>query len=139
MKILLVVLLLAIAMPCFAGINEMGGFAWTPVTKTYSTNGNVSGVTVWQPASGSRIILMGAILGTQDGAPPNTSIEIETGFDSTWQKDGTDVIPPINISSGEIVVSSGVPIWRGDVNGKLSVTTSKGCHPSVMLWGYETN
>ena len=139
MKILLLVLLLAIAMPCFPGIDSLGGYAWTPVTKTYSTSGTVSGAIVWTPESGRKIVLLGAMLGSNGDAGNSTTIEVETGFDSAFKKDGTDVIPPVNIASGQVVISGGVPIWQGNTDEKLSITANTPVSPSVVLWGYETN
>ena len=127
------IILLVILFSCssvFAAIDSLGGFAWVPVTKTYTTTGTSSGAIVWTPASGNKIVLLGAVI---SGSAKNTS-ELETNFTAAFG--GTDILPPI-ISTGPIVIASGVPIWQGTADQKIHFTTvSPGS--AVTLWGYET-
>ena len=124
----------------YAGIESIGGYAWTPVTKTYSTEGIASGTVVWRPASGNKIVLMGAIFSNKTGVTANTTLELETGWVATGPTggNGTDVIPPMNIASGPIVIGTGVPIWKGETDATLTITTNEELTPAITLWGYET-
>lgn len=134
--ILLLVLLFSCSL-AYAGYVEIGGF-YPPVTKTYSGTDQASGTIVWAPASGKKIVLMG-MLGSFAGPVRNTTTgSLGTGIDATTGF-GTfvEVIPFVNIASGPIVITSGVPIWQGATNGTLSATTSGRVTAGVVLWGYE--
>ena len=139
MKILLTLLLVLSCSLCYGAINDMGGYAWTPITKTYSTSGTASGAIVWTPSSGKKIVLLGVFMSGKSGMA-NNEFQFETGFNhtSTVLADGTDIIPPFT-SSGPTVIGTGVPIWKGSADAEISFTSSKTCIPAITLWGYETN
>lgn len=140
-KIILVLILICWTSLAYAGIDSIGGYAWTPVTKTYSTEGTTSGVVVWRPASGHKIVLMGAMISYSGVLSPNPSVEIETAYDSTF-KFGTDVIPPVDVTSGPVVIGTGSPIWKGGADATLTISIGGiqggSMIPAITLWGYET-
>ena len=141
-KIFLVLILIScFASLAYAGIESIGGYAWTPITKTYSTEGTASGMVVWRPASGNKIVLMGAMIWSKNGVPSNTTIELETGWVASGPTggNGTDIIPPMNITSGPVVIGTGCPIWKGDADATLTITTNNSFTPAITLWGYETS
>jgi len=129
--IVLLVLLLSCSL-AYAEYSTLAGVSWTPITKTYSTVGIASGAVVWTPVSGGKINLLGVFMA---GIPRNARVSLRTGnvaFDG-----GTDIIPATEVVSGPIVISSSVPIWRGAVDGNISITSNNSISPSVVLWGYE--
>ena len=137
MKILLLVLFLAITMPCFAGDVSVGGF-YTPTTKVYSGTDQASGTIVWAPASGKKIVLFGLVVSVSGGVDNSTTASLGTGINKdTGLGQFVDVIPMVCIASGPIVIASGVPIWEGTTDGTLAVTTSKSITAALTLWGYE--
>ena len=135
MKIFILTLVLLFSCSlAFAGFVEVGGF-YTPVTKSFSGADQASGTIVWQPASGKRIVLMG-IAETCLGDASSTA-RLGTGIDSSGNGTFIDVIPMVNIASGPIIITSGVPIWEGAVDGTLAVTTNQSFTATLTLWGYE--
>lgn len=132
MKTLIVLLILLFSCSLvFADFATLAGVSWTPVTKTYSTSGSVSGATVWTPATGKRIVLLGACISSENQL---AKIGLETNY--TSGPGGTDIIPDFT-STGPVVISSSIPIWEGGVNESIYLTRSKACVPSIVLWGYE--
>ncbi len=130
-----ILILLAIFSICFAaGIIEIGGgkvdssgFSYTPITKTDSAiTGAETGKTVWTPASGNKIVLLG-IKFSSDTATP-LLIEMNS----------TSVVPVTECTaSGQVVVGNGTPIWQGGANETLTYTTGIAGRHSILMWGYE--
>ncbi len=120
---------------CFAaGIIEIGGgkvdssgFSYTPVTKTDSAAiGAESDKTVWTPASGNKIVL----LGVKFSSDTATTLLIEMS--------STAVVPITECTaSGQVVVGNGTPIWQGGANETLTYTTGTSGRHSILLWGFE--
>ena len=150
-KLLLLVMFLSITSFCFAGIIEigggqasLGGYAFTPITKTYSVKGTdtVSGQVVWTPASGKKIVLLGASFSSASAA----EFVLESNGATYSAATVSSVIPTSNCTtSGLINIGNGNPIWKGETNKSLYLGTRSGVakgvsNPhSILLYGYETN
>lgn len=121
-----------IATPVWAGNVVQGGFSYTPVTNTFTTDttGKDRALTdevIWTPASGNRIILMGVSYSAGGGA----SFLVEQG--------STAVIPKSHLStSGTVVIGNGTPIWKGGADEALSLTTTNILTHSITMWGFES-
>ena len=129
-KILFILLgLILVTGTVFAGIDSLGGVAWTVETKNLSTTTDADSwadEVVWTPDSGNAIVL----LGVSYSSALASSFEIETGT--------TDVIPLTqNTASGVVVIGNGLPIWEGSDDATLTITSSGAAQRSVLLWGYE--
>ena len=144
-KLILVICLLLIAMPCYATIVEVGGgtittvssitsgsidssgFSYTPVTKTdTATIGAETDHALWTPASGKKIVLMGV----KFSADTATTLLVETGT--------TPVIPTAQYTaSGILTIEPSTPIWQGAINEALTYTTGTASSHSILVYGYE--
>ena len=139
---ILTLVLLFLCSPVFAGYVEVGGY-YTPITKIASgvvvqqNIGNVSGLVVWTPASGRKIVLMGIFTCPNTHQSGSDIITFETDWSSRFLT-GTPITPPYLLVSGPIVIGNGVPIWEGAVDGTISVKVENNRWiPSILLWGYE--
>lgn len=97
-------------------------------------NGNWSAAqtdtVVWTPLSGTQIVLTGIILST-DGA---NNVELEIGGTTT------DILPPMYFGTkGGLVFlgSAGQPIWVGEADQTIALTSTSATGHSVVLVGYE--
>ncbi len=135
-RLVIVLAILLIATSLFAAPVQIGGFSMTPVTKTLTGITDTTDTDAWVPASGQKIVLMGAVYssGTASG------FKVEAGGSSTS-------LPDIyNTASGCLVLGSGFPIWQGTDDEKLTYTvdllpsdaTYRSSY-SLYLWGYETD
>lgn len=111
----------------FGAIDSIGGFYYTTKTKTHTeTTGAETDKTVWTPASGSKIVL----LGVKFSSDTATSLLVESG--------STAVIPTSECTaSGQVVIGNGVPIWQGSADESLTYTTGTAGSHSILMWGYE--
>lgn len=138
-KLVLVVCMLLIALPCYANIVSLGGgsaktsgFDYTPVTKTDTNADDANTYTtetdtvVWTPDSGKSIVLMGMYF-TSDTA---TTLRVENG---------SVLVAPLFecTASGLVVINASSPIWKGSADETLTYTVgTKGRH-SILMYGYE--
>lgn len=136
MKVLLVLLLvMGLCVSAYAAPVTQGGFAYTPVNKTVTGTGNTTATTIWTPATGQKIVLMGGIYSSGSAS----SFKVESGTSSTGI---TDIQ---NTASGTIVLGSNAPIWQGTDDETLTYSviilpesTTMNSY-SLYLWGYETD
>lgn len=104
-------------------------------TKTATASSSQSDTTLWTPASGKSIALLGCHIST------NRPLKVEI------ESSNTDVVPPIYTASegGVLVGGNDWPIWVGDANATLTYTTSTdrvaNTHGevSILCWGFEFN
>lgn len=130
-KILLVLFFLGIYSISNAAVVTDGGFEYTPTTKYVSVNRDTaSGVIVWTPASGKRIVLTGAIFASDTA----TTLSLITRSGVT----DTTILPVMdNTASGQIVLGNGTPIWQGAADVSLRYVVPTLSRHSITLYGYE--
>ena len=110
---------------------DQGGFSFVPKNKNH-TGGTLTvpttetDQTVWTPASGKKIVLMGLKFNSNSA----TQFLVETG--------STAVIPTTDCTaSGIMVITSSTPLWEGEADEALTYTTTNSSMHSVLMWGYE--
>ena len=120
----LALLSLWLAVPAFA---ERPHLDYTTVTKNYNTTDAQTDAAAWTPASGKRIVLMGAVF----SADATETIFFEVG--------STTVIPVQYLGANvpHSIPGGGRPIWEGAVDEALTYTTTTSANTSVYLIGYE--
>ncbi len=98
-----------------------------PITKAVNYSAAQTDKAVWEPTSGKRIVLTGVLFSTDT----QMNIKLEQGE--------TLVVPPVYLAAnGGAVVSGGDwPIWVGEADQALSLTSSASGNHSCMLYGYE--
>lgn len=119
---------------CAMGIDsqtniDQTGFPFDPITKTdTAVTGAETDEVVWTPASGKKIVLMGVKFNSDTA----TSLLVESST--------TAVIPTTECTaSGQIVINSSVPIWKGTDDATLTYTTGTSGRHSILLYGYEVD
>ena len=97
----------------------------TSKTGNYSTA--QTDTAIWTPATGKKIVLVGIVFSTDTAM----NIMVENG--------STSIIPPMYMAAnGGAVISGGdAPIWVGDTDAVLTITSSATGNHSVLLYGYE--
>lgn len=101
----------------------------SPKTKAGDYAAAQSDTEVWAPSTGDRIVLTGVHISNGDTA---NVIQIES--------DDEDVIPPQRLAANATVTISGTgtcPVWMGDEDATLDVTSSAADSFSVLLIGFE--
>ena len=138
--VLFLIILLACSQVYAASLD---GFEFAPVNKTlYRETGTVSGETIWTPASGKRINLMGVAFSSSDAM--EFVIEEDITIVSSEVVESTAVIPRMACTtSGLTTIGNGIPIWKGALNEKLYLGTFNGGtsinnRHSILLWGFES-
>lgn len=99
----------------------------TSKTKTGNYATAQTDTAIWTPVSGKRIVLVGVVFSTDTAM----NMKVETGT--------TSIIPPMYMAAnGGAVISGGdAPIWIGDKDATLTITSSASGNHSVLLYGYE--
>ena len=97
------------------------------LTKTASTTATVSASTLWTPATGSSIALLGCAISTQ-GA---NTVRVQSG--------GSDVIPVqyFDSTGGRAIGGGTYPIWVGSADATLTWTTTAITPTTIVCFGYE--
>lgn len=120
----LALLSLYLAAPAFADRPHVD---YTTVTKNANTTDANTDAVIWTPASGKRIILMGAAFSAD--ATDTLFMEVST----------TTIIPVQYLGANvpDVLSGGGRPIWEGATDQALTYTTTTSANTSIFLWGYE--
>jgi len=129
----------------FAGNVRQAGYAYTPVHKTWNSTsaGTVSGLAVWTPPSGERIVLLGVAFSSETAMEFTIETDIVWGNLGQTQMDTATIIVPVIscAESGIVTVGNGTPIWKGTADQILYLGTfgdfGEFHDRSLLLWGYE--
>lgn len=104
-------------------------FVYNPsnMTKTGNFSVQQTDTAVWTPAAGKKIVLMGAYF-TSDAI---LTLELEDS--------NVDVIPPTYtaVKGGASITAGPAPIWIGDDDDTLDISSDQAGDFSVLVWGYE--
>ena len=103
------------------------------ITKTATATTAQTDTTLWDPAAGKRIILMGCVISAKFAQ----TVELEVA--------NVDVVPPIYFESfGIRTIGTGdSPVYVGATDAVLTYSTSSAGHSpqapttSIVCWGYE--
>lgn len=97
------------------------------IHKTGNYSAAQSKTAIWTPASGKRIILMGAYFSSDTA----TTAEVESG--------SRDIIPPtyVGVTGGSVIGFGEYPIWIGTDDEALTFSSSATGNCSVLLVGLE--
>ena len=97
-----------------------------PINKVGNFNGAQTDTVIWTPSNNKRIILCGVV------------ISVDTAMNCQLEASDVDVIPPLYLDAkGGAVISGYHPIWVGQLNEALALTTSGAGNVSIVLWGWE--
>lgn len=96
-------------------------------TKAVNYSAAQDGTTVWEPASGKKIVLVGVMFST------------DTQMNVSVKQGETTIIPPVYLAAngGSVVSGGDWPIWVGEADQALTFTSSASGNHSCMLYGYE--
>ena len=123
--LILAVLLITVSF-VYAEVNPL---LWDAKTKTATGTSSASDTTIWTPASGNKIVLMGVMLSSES----DMDFLIETG--------STAVIPRVYGIATEpvVILSNSTPIWTGSDDATLTYTVDNydSMNYSILLWGFE--
>ena len=144
-KIFVALIALLVCSQAYAAPVNIGGFEYVPVTKTYTDgSGTVSGQSVWNPASGKMINLLGVSFSSDDAMDFTLETGITLDGSGSVVLDSTTVVPrTANTASGVTTIGNGTPIWKGSADAELYLGTFGGetdaaGKSTLLLWGYES-
>ena len=106
----------------------------TPVVKTATATTAQTATTLWTPASGTRIVLMGCVFSA------------DRAYLVRLQVSGTDIVAPVYLdTNGTVSVGFGVtPLYVGATNAVITYTTTNAGftgasgNAAITCTGYET-
>lgn len=101
---------------------------YTTVTKTATGSGAATDTTLWDPESGKRFFLLGAMVCARNAA---ITVELEVS--------DVDVVPPIRFESTgcQVVEAGGGILYESVTDAILTYTVTGSGSWSVLTWGYE--
>lgn len=114
------------------------------ITKTAQYTGTQTGVALWTPASGKRIVVTYVDIGVGGTTAGTMQLWFGASGDTTYSR-GTDkavfdheFAPSATLKPGVIIGNGAGPIGVGAVDDILRVTDSAAINPlTVTVWGYE--